>query len=318
MRLRTVTRAASASAIASLVVAGSLTWAPPARSLEQDRLTVGPDQVAEAEYGPLVNSPTGPHLPDDCRAQLHCDAIPLDVVVPPGLPEDDEYFVAIVVEWDTTSTPGDPVAYPEGRTTNDIDAYVYTDPPTQEEAERRGHTPASATTPYVAAGATVLVPEQAFLFNPDGRYWIVVENFLGVNRGYTVTVTWYSESFRPPVEKLAPELTPPTTAVRRPRSVGEGPRSRTSATIERLEPSEATTPSSLPMADIADDDFAAGDFDTSDFEQELAAPAPVHVGPIAARPDPPSNLALFFWLLAIPLGTVAVGGALITRRRAIL
>ena len=317
MRLRIVNRAASAGAIASLVVAGSLTWVAPAHSLEQEGLTVGPDQVAEAEYGPLVNSPTGPHAPDDCRAQLHRDAIPLDVVVPAGLGDDEEYFVAIVVEWDTTQTPGDPVAYPDGRTANDIDVYVYTDPPTTEEAERRGHTPASATTPYVAAGARVLVPEQAFLFHPDGRYWIVVENFLGVNTGYEVTVTWYSESFRPPVEKLAPEPSPPSTAAPTPRRVGEPPRSRTPATFRRLEPSELTTPSSLPPTDTIDDDFDAAEFDTSGFDDELAAPLPVGLAPIATRPDPPSDLALFFWLLAVPLGIVAVGGALIARRRAI-
>ena len=318
MRLRTVSRAASAGAIASLVVAGSLTWVAPAHSMEQEGLTVGPDRVAEAEYGPLVNSPTGPHAPDDCGGQLHCDAIPLDVVVPADLGE-DEYFVAIVVEWDTTSTPGDPLAYPDGRTANDMDAYVYTDPPTPEEAERRGHTPASVTTPYVAAGATVLVPEQAFLFNPEGRYWIVVENFLGVNTGYTVTVTWYTESFRPPVEKLAPEVTAPTTPDLRPRRAGTRVATRNPVGVATSAPPATLSLRPLPPVGVADDDdFDPGRFDTSGFEDELAAPAPVDLRPTTTRPGRPSNLALVFWLLALPLGVVAVGGALIARRRALL
>ena len=324
MRLRTVTRAAAVGTLATLAAASWLTWvAPPVQALEREGLTIGQDEVVEAEYGPVVgnNPANAAHTPAECRVQTYCDSIPLEVVVPPGIPEDEEYFIQVLLEWETRQAPPDPVLSPEGYALNDMDMFIYTDPATPEEAESRGHTPDTVGDPYVAAGASGGTPEQAFMFKPEGKYWINIVNFIGANTGFKLKLTWVSESFPSPFEKLAPEFTPPTTAPPAPRPSADDDVDRTPVTFDTTPTPtfEDTTPSSLPTADIADDDdFDAGEFDTSDFEDELAAPAPVELDPIVSRPDPPSNLALFFWLLAVPLGIIAIGGALVTRRRATL
>ena len=323
MRLRTVTRAAAVGTLATLAAASWLTWvAPPAQALEREGLVIGQDEVVEAEYGPVVanNPANAAHTPAECRVQAYCDSIPLEVVVPPGITEEEEYFIHVLLEWETRQAPPDPVLSPEGYALNDMDMFIYTDPPTAEEAEARGATPESEGDPYVANGASGGTPEQAFMFKPKGKYWINIVNFIGANTGFKLKLTWVSESFPSPFEKLAPEFSPPTTEAPRRPSSNDNDLDRTPVTFSPTPtPTFDTTPSSLPTADIADDDdFDAGEFDTSDFEDELAAPAPVELEPIAARPDPPSNLALFFWLLAVPLGIIAIGGALITRRRATL
>lgn len=66
-----------------------------------------------------------------------------------------------------------------------------------------------------------------------------------------------------------------------------------------------------------DEDFDVSEFD-NDFEDELAAPAPIELEPVADTRKAPSSLALLFWLLAVPLGIVAMGGATVLRRRATL
>lgn len=319
MRLPTIsrrtTRASAVGALVSVMIASWLTFvAPPAQAIEKEGLTITEGQLVEKEYTPVAgNNPAGSaHTPDDCRVQAYCDAIPLEVIVPPTVGPDDEFFISILLEWDTGRAPGDPVLEPEGYTLNDMDMYIYTDPATAEEAEARNHTPRTTGDPYVARGASGNTPEQAFLFKPEGKYVINIVNYLGANTGYKLTLNWVSEAFPSPFEALAPEFSPSTTAP---------PPTTTTTTTAPVDvgppPTFETTAPTLAPVEVADDtDFDADEFDTSDFDEDLAAPVEIDFSPAATRPGPPSGLALFFWLLALPLGITAAGGALIARRRA--
>lgn len=323
MRLPTISRRATrASAIGAVMSIGIASWltfvAPPAQAIERPGLVITQDQVVEAEFGPVAgNNPAGEaHKPEDCRIQAYCDAIPLEVIVPDSLNEDDEYFIQVLMSWDTGRAPGDPVLSPEGYTLNDMDMFIYTDPATPEEAEARGATPDTKGDPYVASGASGSTPEQAFLFKPKGKYWINVVNFVGANTGFKIKLTWVSEAFPSPFEALAPEFSPSTT---RPSTTTTTVPSGAVEVDEGPTPTfEAPTPSLTPVDIATDTDFDPDEFDTSDFDDELAAPMPLDLTTIATKPGPPSGAALFFWLLALPLGLTAAGGVLLSRRRATL
>lgn len=323
MRFPTISpRAIRVSTIGAVLSVGMASWltfvAPPAQAIERPGMVITQDQVVEAEFGPVAgNNPAGEaHKPEDCRIQAYCDAVPLEVIVPDSITEDDEYFIQILMEWDTGRAPGDPVLEPEGYTLNDMDMYIYTDPATPEEAEARGATPDSNSDPYVARGASGSTPEQAFLFKPKGKYWINVVNYLGANTGFKIKATWVSEAFPSPFEALAPEFSPSTTV---PRSTTTTTRPAPVVVDEGPPPTFAAPTPSLAPAEIGtDDDFDPDEFDTSDFDDELSAPALLDLTPAAARPGPPSGAALFFWLLALPLSLTAAGGFLLSRRRATL
>lgn len=316
--LRTTTRAAATGAVLSALVASVLTFvAPPASAITRDPITISEGEVVRRSFpGVAGNNPAGEaHTPDVCAASAYCDVIPLQVVVPPGKDPDDEYFVEIEVVWETSRGPSDPVLFPNGYTTNDMDMYVYTDPATAEEAESRGHSPDGASDPWVSSGATGDTPERALIFKPRGAYSIVIVNYVGVNRGYDMEVTWFNETIPSPFEKLAEEFAPPAAT---PAPVRPTPTTSTTvpATTEIAVGAPSTTTPTLDVAEDLDPSLDSEDFDTSDFEDALAAPDPIDLGPVeTATVRPPSGLALFFWLLALPLGIVALGGAVLMRRR---
>ena len=134
-------------------------------------------------------------------------------------------------------------------------------------------------------------------------------NFVGVNTGYTIKLTWVSDAITSPFESLAPGFKPPsspTTPTPRPAQ-GAG-----------FEPPTLPTPTLDPLPILPDAAFDTG-FGPDDFEETLAAPISFDVKPIKVTPpDPPSNLALALWLLALPLAAVAFGGAYLSRRSAAL
>lgn len=287
-----------------------------ANAMTQDRIVVGQNESVETEFGPIVSSnPSGEAIdPDTCAVSTYCDLVPVTFVVPPDIDPDAEYFVAYKLSWETEKLPPDPVLSPEGGAANDMDTYVYTDPATPEEAESRGHSPDSPGNPYIANSASFSEPEQTFLFKPKGDYLIVVSNYLGANQGYTITLTWVSESFPTPFEALAPEFRPSTTTT----TTTTAPTTTTTAPPV-TQPVVDNTPTTLaPVAIGSDDDFALGDFDTSDFDDQLQAPPEVALVPIARVFETPSTLALVLWMLALPFAILAISGGVIMRRRASL
>lgn len=314
--LRTTTRTAAVGAVLSALVASWLTFvAPPASAITKEAITITDGEVVRRSYtGVAGNNPAGEgHTPEVCSTSAYCDVVPLQVVVPPEKDPDDEYFVQIEVVWETGRGPSDPVLFPNGYTTNDMDMYVYTDPATPEEAESRGHSPDGASDPWVASGATGDTPERALIFKPRGAYSIVIVNYVGVNQGYDMEVTWFNETIPTPFEKLAEEFAPPTTTTT--TTVPSTTTTTAAPTVVAAGPTSTTTPILEPVEDV-ETSFDAEDFESSDFEDALTAPEVVDLEPAAAASvAPPSGLALFFWLLAVPLAFVATGGTVLMRRR---
>lgn len=311
MRLRTITRLAAAGCLASLATATYLTVSAPASgALTQEGIVLHQDEIVEAAYGPiLASNPTGVAFgsdtttPEVCKTAAYCDVIPLEVVRPASLGPDDEYFVQVFLDWETES---DPVL---DTSLNDLDLYLYTDPPTVDEAVARGHTPDDDADPWISSSGSSTPEETLYSFRPHGDYIIKIINWSGVNTGYTLKLTWVSESFPTPFESLAPEFVPRATTTTRPVTT-------TTTTIVRP-PQTDSTPVSLAPVVIEDDaDFDLTQFEDDEFDDQLAAPEILDLTPIASTPREPSGAALLFWMLAAPLGALALGGAWVLRHRA--
>ncbi len=310
-RLRKTFRASALGATACVLAATAITvLAPAASAFEQDRLVLEPDGAIEVSYSPIpASNPTGEAAePDTCPTSAYCDLIPLTVIEDPTVTEEDEYFISVTLSWESQEAE-DPVVTGEPIAANDMDLYGFVDP--VDDTSRHEVTEDNGE---VGCGCGLSQPETFFLFKPVGDYNLVINNYLGANTGYTISIVWVSEAFPTPFESLAPGFTPPTTVP---------PSTTTTTTTTTPPPSTAPTttvapPPTLAPAEIdldADDGFAQFD-DGSEFEDQLAAPAPVDLQPVSrTKPAPPSTVALLFWFLAVPLAaTAAVSGVLLRRR----
>ncbi|MGH9002332.1 MAG: hypothetical protein ACRDYV_04320, partial [Acidimicrobiia bacterium] len=231
-------------------------------------LRVGPDETVAQEFQPIpIFNPapddpaTGSKItPERCRTAPWCDVIPLEVVIPAVLGEEDEFFVRIKLEWETQNIPNNPVMS-QNRAVNDLDLYVWDMPEGDVD---------------LAMGSTEQEPEELALFRPiKGHYQIVVANYLGPNTGYRVTVTYKSDPIVPPFESLEPvfELPPfPTEAPifempaeePEPEPVEPLPDfSGTPVETPTVAPEPTPAPPLEPVAVEADPDFE--DFDDSEF-----------------------------------------------------
>jgi hypothetical protein len=310
--------------VLSLLVAALGGPVAPSSALEQAQgLRVEENQTIAQEYQPIPmfnpapDNPTGkPGItPDDCKTAAWCDVIPLEVVIPPDLGEDEEFFVRVKLEWETQNIPSNPVN-PTTRAVNDLDLYVWDDP--QGDVEQ-------------AMGATEQEPEELALFRPTkGRYQIVVANYLGPNTGYRLSATYKPEPIIPPFESLEPvfELPPfpaempvfePPAELSEPEPVDPVP-DFSGAPVEAPPApvvDRAPAPPLEPVAVEADPDFE--NFDDEDFADALAAPAQSDVlrerkARVVAAAEPVSAPSLVLWLAVLPLALAAGGGFWLARR----
>jgi hypothetical protein len=318
-RLRRAFRLSAAAALVCLLAASWLTFtAPSASAFEQERLFLEKDGSISVEFPAIRgNNATGEAQDNEtCKTSPYCDTIPVTIKPDPTVTEDSEYFVVVTVSWDTAKAPPDPVLAPsEGLATNDMDTYMYQVPITDKR-----HTNETGED-YMAHSAGSEEPERFFMFKPRGDYELVVINYLGINQGYTVDMTWVSESFDAPFESLAPGFTPPS----RPAAAAPTPIAPTPTVAPPLASPSAPVvdaPVTLTPGDIdlgsADDGFGQFDSD-SDFDDQLAAPAPIDLTPASAtKAAPPSGLALLLWFFAFPLLLMAVFSGVLLRRRAMV
>ncbi len=294
--------------------------AGPSSALEQAQgLRVGENEAVAQEYQPIPvfnPAPDNPKIkPDDCKTLPWCDTIPLEIVVPPNLPDEMEFFVRIKLEWETENIPGNPVT-PDTRAVNDLDMYVWDDP--QGDVDQ-------------AMAATEQEPEELALFRPTkGRYQIVIVNYLGPNTGYRLTATYKPEPIIPPFESLEPvfELPPlpieapvfePPAELPEPEPV-ESPADFSGTPVE-APPAPAVTPEPAPnlepVAVEADPDFE--NFDDAEFAEALAAPVASDIlqerkARAVAPPEPASAPSVVFWMAVLPVGLAAGGGFWLARR----
>jgi hypothetical protein len=312
----------------ALALAGISVPSSPVGALDQSAATirVAENQTVEKEFGPIPGQkPVGvpapaPSLdtPDDCKQATYCDVIPLEVVVPATLAPADEFFVSVELSWATENIPSTPAT--PTTAVNDMDLYVW-DNPQGDEA--------------VAVSAKGQQPETLRLYRPTkGKYQIVVVNFAGPNTGYKLKLAYKPEVIPQPFESLEPSFTPPAAPVAEPApapppvdlsDVPEPPPPPAPAAAPAAPAAPVAAPPPAPAAPKLepvpvepDADFAR--FSDSDFDQALAAGPPNQdvlrqrqaraVGPV----EPASAASLLFWLAAVPLALVVMGGLWLARK----
>jgi hypothetical protein len=324
-RLRRVAGFATSGVLLGLL---ALSPAMPVSALDQSNNTIRitENQTVEKDYGPIAMPNPAPglpapapqsHTPEACRQATYCDVIPLEIVLSPTLQPRDEFFVTVYLDWKTEQLPGIKIGEAEYRKPediNDLDLYVWNDPPAEEPVQR---------------GSTAARPEQARFFRPDkGKYSIVVFNYGGPNSGYKLKVEYKKEDLVPPFESLAPDFTPvasPTEPFVPPVEAIEPESPTLPIDTSEFDTPPATTPAPpaeapptplTPVAIDPDPDFT--NFADDAFDEQLAAPTTdvltekqvKAVGP----PKPASASSLVFWLAIVPLLLLAGGGFWLSRK----
>src|SRR5688572_11340910 len=102
MTLRTTSRVAGALAVVVTMAASWLTWlAPSASGLEQERVTLVPDEKQVYEGFMLIGNNAGANIDasttvttDICSVQTSCDVVPLTV---PDPGHEDDFFVRVTL-----------------------------------------------------------------------------------------------------------------------------------------------------------------------------------------------------------------------------
>jgi hypothetical protein len=324
-----IRRAAGLAVTAGLLALLALTPAMPVSALDQqaNAIRVTENQTVEKDYGPIstfqplpiVPPSPAPQLntPERCKQATYCDVIPLEVVLPPTLRPSDEFFVSVTLDWKTSTLP--PVSagghdYTKPQEINDLDLFVWTDPAGDEP---------------VKTSATDTEPETLRIFRPSkGKYSIVVFNYIGLNTGYKLTVSYKPEKIVPPFESLAPDFNPvatPAAPYQPPVDLSGGPptlpidtsAAPTTSTTLPPPPPEAKAPAPLtPVAVDPDPDFS--NFNDSAFDQQLAAPATDILKQKEAKavgpPKPASGTSLVFWLAIVPILLMAAGGIWLSKK----
>jgi hypothetical protein len=305
MKLRTLTRLSAAAALVLGVAGGVLTVLAPAGALEQERVTLTEAGEAIFDFDPIIGNNPGANAdasstidPTVCSG-VGCDVIPVTIKEPPTA-EDGEFFVTVHLEWDTAEIPNVPVL---GDTAvNDLDMWIQNDPLVEDAG------PDEDGFAYKSAGAAE--PEQVNMFSPVGDWNIMIVNASGVNTGYRLRFEVITDDLPDNIfESLPPIFSGGTAPPVRPATTIPAP------TFDVAPPPTVDiTPATPPVADSS---FDAGFGDAGEsLEDQLAAPEAVRIQPVAAtRPSAPSNLALLFWMAAVPLVLVALLGAFVLRRQ---
>jgi hypothetical protein len=294
-----MSRSAAVAAAGTVVLIATLALAPLAWGSARDRITVKQGPAVVRDYPGLV--PNDPALaetiePATCNTLPGCDTIPLTIVPPTGLQGNEDFFVEIVLSWDTTANAN-------------LQLYVWDDPPTTDPpTEQR----------IIAQSAGETAPERVLMYRPgDGTYFIVVSNPAGTapgnvpnpggaNLGYTLRLQMTFRSYDSPFELL--ETAPPPTAA-----------PATSTPGAQVPDALATiTPTPFAIASLRPDPSFGELVDRPSALEALGPQAEqLAVRPSAARPPPgPVNgFLLALWAGVVPVLVVG-GGAIFMKRRA--
>ena len=326
MTLRTISRTSGALAALVALLAAVLTIvAPGASGLEQPRVTLTPGGPKFTnEYFPLIGNNPGAQADasttittDVCTVATACDVIPLTI---PDPQDEDDFFVAITLNWDTAEIPNVPVL---GDTAvNDLDLWLVDDPFDEDAG------PDEDGFHYKSAGASE--PEYIQMYRPIGNFNLLVVNATGVNTGYRLTFEWTTD--RPPsiFESLPPAFSGGGST--RPAATPTAPAAPALPSASPVTDFEDVDPlPSLPTApapvstrpDLSagvtsspDRSFSSGFGDAPSLDQELAGPPTQTFAPAAVvKPKAPRTVTLLLWLLVLPLALLAIGAAVLNRRR---
>jgi hypothetical protein len=212
-----------------------------------------------------------------------------------------DYTILITLTWDTAV-----VAVPvQGNAdSNDLDMGIWDDPVNPDAGPNQDG--------IRALGATGNMPEKMTLVDASGNFNLVVLNSSGVNHGYHLEISWKTQLLSTPFESLPPDfsttgsITPPGRL-----SLGGAP-APAPAAAPAPAPAAATA---LPALPAPAGDTAFTSLPASAFNDQLTTNV-INARPATAKRNlqPPSNLALLLWLIALPFGLTAIGGQLLLGR----
>jgi hypothetical protein len=321
--LRALPRVAAVVAVlaASIVVP----MPRPAGALPQPDLTIGPDEHIAVRYDgiPANNPANEAQDPDTCQAAPYCYAIHLHLNRPANLSADDEFTLRFTMSWPVdASLTGVPVE--DQATSNDVDLSIWAYPYTSKDAE--GNTTEATNT----GAATTKDPERTAMNTPkDNDFWLVITNFVGVNKEINLDISWDPEVFEAPHEDLGPtggprDLSEDTGAVlpsaTYPTSgFATGSADRTAFVTPDGSVSSLTTPT-VPAAGaivVGDDGFhsTAADAGLSGGLLEAARRLTARPAARLSKAGPVAPALLIFWLLVVPLALVGTTVVVMLRRR---
>ena len=314
-------RALRATTIVAMLAAVALSPTKGADALEADPVKYDPssgepeshhvDTVMVASDGGEINTP------DECALVPSCTMVPLEITPLPERGEDEDWVVRLDVAWDAENieTPNN-LAGSQG--SSDLDVYMYHwGPLFDDEGEPEMNDDGTQAEGYIETGrsASGENPEIFKLFRPvETEYWLVVQNFLGVNEGFDLNFSFTDTSFGGIGDfgigstSTGPATPAPSDGDR--LSFGDQPARPFAAPVTPAPPTPAATA-------YEDDDFG---FASSLRDDLLAADEGPVRGSLFAEDDlaPPADVGtstLLLWLGLFPLLLVGAAIAFLVRRR---
>ncbi len=300
-------------------------------------LTLSPGQTITQHFDDLIVGSQGANSdPTTCSASPDCDMVQLrfNRDHSPGALN----FAVVKLEWDPGPEIPDLVLVVAGLGIghlNDLDMYVWDDTEARLGSESAPGLAADTPVGPVLGPIVLGTPEPVcvqicFLFSegdpsdpdPGGhgvafpeiagftvtqdKYDLVIAGALGVMQGYTLTVKFSNELFPNPLEVLEDDI----SAINPAESIAPP------AAIAGLDAAPPLASSGLDAAPIGvDRDFAGFGLGSRNELDLVPSPLPSNLRRTVAAARPPSDLVLWLWLAAAPIGLVAVAAVLLRRRR---
>lgn len=297
-----------AARILSLMLLVTLTVAlssAPSHALTKDKMVIRMGEVSTYEGGPLVgnlpSSGIANPLPGACAdPATFCDHVPLEVIVPSDVSDNDELLVQMSISWDD----------PSG--TNDLDTWVYDD----QQITGSGYTAVGEA----ASGDNPETPK--FRVGTLREFNLIILNFSGANTGYVIEAVVAVAKFESPFESLDPEFNGAGGAgeendddVFVPEDLSGDDAAPGFSGPSFAGPDLAASSPVLPTLDVVVD----GDLDNlggSTFTRDIQEPQSILPvgGGTPPIPKKVPAIVLLFWLLVVPVAMVATGFVVLWRR----
>jgi hypothetical protein len=295
---------------------------PPAGATEQPAFQIGPNERVSIDYPQIIGNNAANQAidPDTCRQPVttYCYAIHLHLNRPADLNPDEEFTLRFRLSWEVLVEDVDVPTQGE-MTSNDLDFFIWNYP----------YVKAAAGEPEVeeaGSAATGAQPEQTSFNTPKSDdFWLIIVNFVGVNQGSNLSITWDPEVFGTPFEDLggaAPrDLSAEESAVTPSFISPDAGLSLTDAAPAFFTPPggfSGFSATGVPaLTSVAVDDTFLGGVESSLDADLLAEAQRLSARRVSAiRPAKPVAAAIVgFWLIAVPLALLAVAVILLLRRR---
>jgi hypothetical protein len=288
-----------------MVVLANVAFISAARATDQPVVNLKEGQTYLHDYPALgpgnTQDAAGDIDPATCSSTPGnpCDLIPIHIGEPSG---SGDFVVTIKVTWDQQ-----PVANGV-TTTNQIDVYLWDDPPKK----------AVRTKSSGVAGAA-----QVGVDAPKNRkFSLVVWNNQGANNGYHVNMHYFPAQGARPDESLDPTFKAPAdtsgSATPTPRSSPRATPSVTGGGSTPVFPSLAPTGGIALGADPFASDPTFANLGAAGFDRSQLTGQARNFAPPAAKVSPPRpvrGLTVALWMTLVPLVLVGLGVAWFARRR---